>query len=169
MATTEKKIGIIGVGNLLLSDEGFGVQALEYLEKNYDFPENIILMDAGTAAIYMTPFLEDCDPVLVIDVVDLAAEPGSFHLFTLEDVKAGSFPTKMSPHQLGLLEMIEICKLRDNAPEHVEFYCVVPRSLDTGTDLSPDIARLVPEIANKIIARLDDFGVRVTPRNQGKN
>jgi hydrogenase maturation protease len=164
MENTKKHIGIIGIGNLILSDEGFGIHTLRHLEKHYVFPENVILQDAGTAAIYMTPFLEECDPVLVLDVVDIQAEPGSFHFFTLNDVKAGTFQTKMSPHQLGLLEMVEICRLRDSAPENIEFYCVVPESLETGIDLSGVVAPRVAEVSAKIVARLKDFGVEVTAR-----
>ncbi len=169
MDTIDKKIGIIGIGNLLLSDEGFGIHTLQHLEDNYIFPENVILKDAGTAAIYMTPFLEECDPILVIDVVDLQAEPGSYHFFTMDDVKAGTFQTKMSPHQLGLLEMVEICKLRDNAPERVEFYTVVPKELHTSMDLSSVVAPRVTEVTEKILARLKDFGIEVKAKKTAIN
>jgi hydrogenase maturation protease len=164
MKKTEKKIGIIGIGNLILSDEGFGIQTLHYLEANYIFPDTVILQDAGTAGIYMSPFLEACDPILVIDVVDIDAEPGSFHYYTMKDVKVGNFQTKMSPHQLGLLEIVEICRLRDAAPENIEFYCVVPKELDTSMELSPAVAPRVPEVAEMIIKRLKDFGLTVQKR-----
>jgi hydrogenase maturation protease len=162
---TEKKIGIIGIGNLILSDEGFGIQTLHHLEDHYIFPDNVILQDAGTAGIYMSPFLEACDPILVIDVVDIDAEPGSFHYYTMKDVKAGNFQTKMSPHQLGLLEIVEICRLRDAAPENIEFYCVVPKELDTSMELSPEVAPRVVEVADMILKRLQDFGVAIQVRN----
>jgi len=165
MNKTEKKIGIIGIGNLILSDEGFGIQTLHYLEEIYIFPETVILQDAGTAGIYMSPFLEACDPIIVIDVVDIDAPPGSFHHYAMKDVKAGNFQMKMSPHQLGLLEIVEICRLRDAAPENIEFYCVVPKELDTSMDLSPVVAPRVPEVAEMIIKRLKDFGVTAQKRN----
>ena len=164
MEQLKKNIGIIGIGNLILSDEGFGIHTLSYLEEHYTFPENVVLKDAGTAAIYMAPFLEECDPVFVIDVVDLQAEPGSYHFFTMDDIEARTFQTKMSPHQLGLLEMVEICRLRDMAPEHIEFHCVVPQSLETGMDLSPALAARVEEVAQKIVTRLRNLGVEVTAR-----
>jgi hydrogenase maturation protease len=168
MNTTEKKIGIIGIGNLILSDEGFGIHTLHYLEENYIFPDTVVLQDAGTAGIYMSPFLEACDPILVIDVVDIVAEPGTFHYYTMADVKVGNFQTKMSPHQLGLLEIVEICRLRDAAPENIEFYCVVPKVLDTSMDLSPEVAPRVPEVAALIVKRLKDFGVIVQKRDTPK-
>ena len=164
MTQTEKKIGIIGIGNLLCGDEGFGIHTINYFEENYIFPDNVVLKDAGTAGIYMSPFLEECDPVIVIDVVDIDAEPGSMHYYDVNDVKLGNMQTKMSPHQLGLLEILEICKLRDAAPESVEFYCVVPKDLDTSLELSDVVAPRVKEIADKILTRLTEMGVDVQKR-----
>jgi hydrogenase maturation protease len=164
MTTPAKKIGIFGVGNLILRDEGFGVHTVQYLEKNYNFPDNIEIHDIGTAGIYMSPFLEECDPVLIVDVVDTAGEPGSFHFYTLADVKAGNFQTRMSPHQLGLLEIIEICKLRDAAPTEVEFYTIVPKELTESIELSDVVAGRVVEVADMILKRLADLGVKVTKK-----
>ncbi len=164
MEQIKKKIGIIGIGNLICGDEGFGVHTIQYLENNFIFPDNVILKDAGTAAIYMSPFLEECDPVLVIDVVDIDAAPGSVHFYDQADVKMGNIQTKMSPHQLGLLEIIEICRLRDAAPENVEFYCVVPQNLETSMELSPVLAPRVEEIAAMILKRVQEFGIDVKKR-----
>ena len=161
---TQKKIGILGIGNLLVSDEGFGVHAVRYLEEHYQFPDNVIIIDGGTAGIYMSPFLEECDPVIVIDVVDIDAEPGSMHYYSNEDVKAGKFSTRMSPHQLGLLEVLEICKLRDAAPESVEFYCVVPKTLETSTELSDVVAPRIKDICDIVLKRLGEMGVEVSKR-----
>lgn len=164
MQKTDKKIGILGVGNLIVGDEGFGVHVVHYLEKHYEFPDNVVIKDGGTAGIYMSPFLEECDPVLVIDVVDIDAEPGSMHYYSNEDVKAGKISTRMSPHQLGLLEIMEICKLREAAPETVEFYCVVPKTLETSTELSDVVAPRVEEISAIVLKRLAELGVEVSRR-----
>lgn len=162
--TDTKMIGIAGIGNLLLRDEGFGVHVVHYLQNNYHFPENVDIQDVGTAGIYMAPFLETCDPVLVIDVVDIEGEPGSFHFFSLDDVKAGTFQTRMSPHQLGLLEILEVCKLRGEAPEHVEFYTIIPKELTESIELSDAAADRMVEVAEMIIKRLHGLGVDVTPK-----
>jgi hydrogenase maturation protease len=164
MTQSDKKIGIIGIGNLLCGDEGFGIHTINYFEENYIFPENVVLKDAGTAGIYMSPFLEECDPVIVIDVVDIDAEPGSIHYYDVNDIKLGNIQTKMSPHQLGLLEILEICKLRDAAPDNVEFYTVVPADLDTNLELSAVVAPRVKEIADLILKRLEEMGVEVQKR-----
>jgi hydrogenase maturation protease len=165
MEQTKKKIGILGIGNLIVGDEGFGVHAIRYLEENYEFPDNVEIKDGGTAGIYMSPFLEECDPVLVIDVVDIDAEPGSMHYYSSEDVKAGKISTRMSPHQLGLLEILEICKLRDAAPEVLEFYCVVPKTLETSTELSAVVAPRVKEISDIVLKRLAELGVKAIKKS----
>ncbi len=172
--TDKKNIGIAGIGNLLLRDEGFGVHVVHYLQNNYEFPENVDIQDVGTAGIYMAPFLESCDPILVIDVVDIEGEPGSFHFFTLDDVRAGTFQTRMSPHQLGLLEIVEVCKLRGEAPEEIEFYTVIPKELtetvefsdntsaeEMSIELSDVVTVRVVEVAEMIIKRLSELGVNV--------
>jgi hydrogenase maturation protease len=164
--TINKKIGIAGIGNFILRDEGFGVHVVQYLENNYDFPDNVELQDVGTAGIYMAPFLEECDPIFVIDVVDIEGEPGSFHFFTLDDVKAGNFQMRMSPHQLGFLEILEVAKLRDSAPEHVEFYTVIPLELTESIELSDVVEKRKVEVAEMILSRLAEMDVTVTKKAQ---
>lgn len=162
--TKEKKIGIAGVGNYILADEGFGVHVVHYLQKHYEFPDNVNVQDVGTAGIYMAPFFEECDLVFVVDVVDMKGEPGSFHYFGLDDVKAGNFQLRMSPHQLGLLEILEVSKLRGAIPEKIEFYTVIPKVLEEGIELSEVVAKRKVEVAEMILGRLTDLGVNYTKK-----
>jgi hydrogenase maturation protease len=153
------KVGILGIGNLLLMDEGFGVHMIRCLEEQYEFPESVQLMDVGTAGIYMAPVMESVSYLMVIDVVDLKADPGTIHIFSDKDIKNGCIPTKMSPHQLGLLEMLSLCKLRGQAPEKVEFICIVPEKLETGICLSPLLREKVPEVGRIICRKLREQNI----------
>ncbi len=162
----EKKTGILGIGNLLLGDEGFGIHTVHYLEEKYIFPEQVKITDCGTAGIYMAPFLEECDPIYVLDVVDMKDEPGSIHHFTVDEVRSGSIPSKMSPHQLGLIEMLDICKFRGVIPEKVEFFCVVPEQLETSIELSGIVASRVKEVAEQLVRRLRETGLEIERRKQ---
>ncbi len=141
---TLSPIGILGVGNLLLSDEGFGVHFIRYLNSRYTLPDQVAILDGGTSGIMLAPFIEDVRLLYVIDTVAVAAEPGSIHCFSEDDVRAGNIQARMSPHQVGLLEILDICRLRDKAPERVRMITVVPADLGTGIDLS---ARLRPKLA----------------------
>lgn len=159
MEKETKKAGILGIGNLLLSDESFGVHVVEFLEEHYSFPDSVTVLDGGTAGIYMAPFLEEHDPIFVVDVVNLDnAKPGSLYTFTADDARNGSMQTRMSPHQLGILEILDICKLRGIQPETVEFFCVVPESLATGLEMTDVVSSQVEKISKLLVERLQGMG-----------
>ena len=162
----QKKIGILGIGNLLLADEGFGVHFVEYLTEKYDTPDNVSVLDGGTAGIMMAPFMEEHDVLYVIDTVAMQAEPGSIHCFTDEDVKAGTMHYKMSPHQVGLLDILEICKLRELAPERTEMLTVVPEDLSTRIGLSSTLEPRLAEIMDILIQSLAGYDTHLTPKNK---
>jgi hydrogenase maturation protease len=155
----EKKIGILGIGNLLMRDDGFGVQCIEQLIQNYEFPENLTALDGGTAGIMLAPFIEGVDSLYILDSVDIEDEPGSIHCFSDSDVQSGDIQTRMSPHQVGLLEILELCKLRGKAPELVEMITVVPEDLTLGLGLSPRIEPKVTEVLDILIDRLVSDGI----------
>lgn len=154
-----KKAGILGIGNLLLSDESFGVHVVEFLEAHYSFPDSVTVLDGGTAGIYMAPFLEEHDPIFVVDVVNLDdAAPGGLYTFTADDARNGAMQPRMSPHQLGILEILDICKLRGIEPETVEFYCVVPESLATGLEMTEVVSSQIEKISRLLVERLQGMG-----------
>lgn len=159
MTARKKKVGILGIGNLLLGDEGFGVHVIRYLEEHYAFPEQVRLLDGGTAGIYMAPFLEEVDLLLVVDVVAVDGVPGSIHLFNGNDLKGAGLQLRMSPHQLGLLEVLEISRLRELAPEEVTFIGVVPAKVEISMILSETMAGKVVEVAEMIVATLAREGI----------
>ncbi len=160
--TEKKKItGILGIGNLLLKDEGFGVHVINYLEDNYRLPEEVHLQDGGTAGIYMAPFLEEVDSLIVVDVIGVDAAPGTLHRFNGDELMGANVQMSMSPHQLGLLEILEICKLRNQEPEHVEFIGIVPAEIDTHIGLSEALSGKEIEVAEMVVTLLKENGGRV--------
>lgn len=158
-----KEIGILGVGNLLLTDEGFGIHFIERLQKEYVFPPSIELLDGGTAGIMLAPFMETKDILFVIDVVNLKDEPGTIHFFSDQDVRSGNIQTRMSPHQVGLLEILDLCRLRDKAPERVEMLTVVPGDLSTRIGLSPPLIPALDEVMDTLLHKLNELGIFPVP------
>lgn len=152
--TTKKRIGILGLGNLLLCDEGFGVHFINYLTERYEIPDHYSVLDGGTAGIMLAPYMEDVDLLFVIDTVAVKAEPGSIHHFTGEEVRVGNIRFKMSPHQVGLLEVLELCKLREKAPEKTEMITVVPEDLSLNVELSPTLEPKLAEVMDILQASL---------------
>lgn len=155
----KKQIGILGLGNLLLADEGFGVHFVQYLIDNYEIPEHVDVLDGGTAGIMMAPFIEDVDILLVIDTVALQAEPGTIRCYSDADVQAGNLQVRMSPHQVGLLDILDLCRIRETAPEITEMITIVPEDLSTRIGLSP---RLEAKIQDVLTILLDSLAAHQT-------
>jgi hydrogenase maturation protease len=141
------RIGILGLGNLLLSDEGFGVHFINYLTDRYEIPDHVAVLDGGTAGIMMAPFIEDADILFVIDTVALRDQPpGSIHRFTDQDIQAGNIHARMSPHQVGLLDILDLCRIRETAPQETEMLTVVPEDLSVAIGLTPNLEARLPEV-----------------------
>ena len=156
-----KNVAILGIGNLLMGDEGFGVHVIRHLEDTYTFPDNVHLHDAGTAGIYLGPVLEDSDWIMVVDVIESDNPPGTLEYIKSSEMTGKNILTSMSPHQLGILEIIDICRLRGNEPETVDFLCAVPEEVALGLELSTTLQQRVAEIGTEIVTRLERAGYTI--------
>ena len=107
---------IFGAGNLLCSDEGFGVHFIKYLEQHYRFRDDVELYDGGTLGIMVTHLLEEADRVFLVDVVDAAGEAGDVFRYEKDEFLLGRLPIKMSPHQIGIQEVLFLSDLRGRTP-----------------------------------------------------
>ncbi len=175
-----KKINILGFGNLLMSDEGFGVHCVRYLEDHYDFSSALLngfeiqLVDAGTGGMVLGPYLEDVNRVILIDVISVAPEPSPFisvlfhdkdtdqAIYHFADSKAfrkHSLQAALSPHQVGILEVFELVKLRGNAAKHLDFFCTVPRELSLGVELSSSLGAILPQMAAQVVSFLQRLNI----------
>lgn len=160
----KKKIGILGLGNLLLHDEGFGVHFINYLTERFEIPDNIDVLDGGTAGIMMAPFIEDVQILYVIDTVAVKAEPGSIHRFSDADIQAGNIHARMSPHQVGLLDILDLCRIRERAPERTEMITVVPEDLSVAIGLTPRLEARLAEVMDMLNASLAADGSPLIPK-----
>ena len=154
---------IFGAGNLLLSDEGFGVHFIQYLQKQYSFPKDVELYDGGTLGIMVTHMLEDADHVYLVDVIDTKGEPGDIYRYEKEDFMLGTLPIKMSPHQIGIQEVLALSELRDRCPDKISLFGVIPHSYDAGVELSPLLADKLPGLAELMVAELAAAGHLILP------
>ena len=158
------RILIFGAGNLLLSDEGFGVHFVRHLEENYLFPDEVELFDAGTMGIMVTHKLEEAERVYIIDVIAAEGEPGEVRRYGKDDFMLKRIPMKMSPHQIGVQEMLLISELRGRCPEEVFLLGVIPASYEPGNELSPLLRQTLQELAGALVTELRSRGISVTPR-----
>jgi len=155
------KILIFGAGNLILSDEGFGVHFVNYLEENYHLPENVELYDGGTLGIMVTHKFEEADKVFLVDIVDASGEPGEIRRYNKNEIMLSKLPVKMSPHQIGIQEMLFISELRGAAPADLTFYGIIPSSLEPGNELSPPLQQGLAAVAGFICDELSVSGIEL--------
>jgi hydrogenase maturation protease len=145
---------ILGAGNLLLSDEGFGVHFIRYLQEHYSLPDSVEVFDAGTLGLMAGHKLEEAERVYIVDVVAAPGEPGTCVRYCKEDFLLKQIPLKLSPHQVGIQEMLLVSSLRGRCPEELFLLGIIPYSVEPGTELSPLLQRRLPEIADQLVAAL---------------
>ncbi|MBR4642597.1 MAG: HyaD/HybD family hydrogenase maturation endopeptidase [Selenomonadaceae bacterium] len=151
---------VLGIGNIILSDEGFGVRVVEYLEKNFTFPENVGLIDGGTLGVELTHFITGTRRLLIIDSIDGGAEAGKIFHLRDEEIKA-HFAQKISAHEVGIQEVLTILELTGKKIPHVELIGAQPFSLEAGVELTEPMKNLVPLFAEKAVEILKSWGLEI--------
>ena len=154
---------ILGVGNLLMSDEGVGVHVIQRLVADYQLPEEVQVLDGGTLGMDLLYYLEGAENLLLIDAVQARKEPGTLVRLEGEDVPA-FMSIKISPHQLGVPDMLAAAKLKDVYPQRIVLWGVQPELMEIGLDLSPTVAAQVGTIIENILEQLQAWGHTLTPR-----
>jgi hydrogenase maturation protease len=158
------RILIFGAGNLIFSDEGFGVHLIRYLQAHYTFPANVELYDGGTLGIMAAHKFDDADCVLMVDVVAVTGKPGTILRYDKEDILLKRLPTKLSPHQIGVQEMLTLAEMRDCCPARVTLFGIIPECYDTSTELSAALSNKLPVMAELLITELSGMNVPVGVR-----
>lgn len=160
------EILIFGAGNMLCSDEGFGVHAVRVLEERYQFPEDVELYDAGTMGILATFKLEEAKKVFIVDVLAIdGATPGEIRRYTKDDVMLDRIPVKLSPHQIGLQEVMLVSEMRGQCPDDIVVLGVVPGSLEPGVELSPACQQAMDALCDMLVAEIRGLGFAVTEKS----
>jgi hydrogenase maturation protease len=152
------------VGNLLLSDEGVGLHVVQRLAATYDLPPGVQTLDGGTLGLDLLYYLEGVENLLIVDAVEMEREPGT--LLRIEgDQVPSSLSVKMSPHQIGIPDMLFAAKLKDLYPRNVVLWGVQPATLEVGLELSPAVAAQVDVLVSKVVEQLERWGERPIPRS----
>ena len=136
---------ILGIGNVLWADEGFGVRCVEHLAETLSYPDTVKILDGGTQGLYLLPFLEEAEVMVVFDAVDYGLAPGTMKIVEGEDVPAFMGAKKMSLHQTGFQDVIATAQLMGYCPEEIMLIGVQPVELeDFGGGLRDATAARIP-------------------------
>lgn len=157
------RVVVLGVGNILLSDEGVGVRAIEALREGYLLPEGVEVIDGGTSGMELLEDLSRADLLVVADAVNAGLPPASILRIAGEDVPV-FFRAKLSPHQVGLSDVLADLEFMGEPPCETVIIGVQPLSLETSMELSPAVAERLPEVVDRIVAELRAHGIAVQPR-----
>jgi len=155
-----KQITVLGVGNILMQDEGFGVRVVEQLLKQYSFPQNVQILDGGTLGMELLRFLIETDKLILVDAVDGSLPPGSLYHFQNNEVKA-YFKEKVSMHELGIQDVLAIMDVMEKPIQEIMILGVQPLTVDIGLEMTPIVAEKVDEIGEQILLVLHEWQVEV--------
>jgi hydrogenase maturation protease len=154
---------VLGIGNVLWADEGFGVRCVEAMAETLFLPESVCLLDGGTQGLYLLPFLETADALLVFDAIDYGLPPGTLKIVRDDEVPAFMGAKKMSLHQTGFQDVIATATLMGYRPRNMVLIGCQPVELDDyGGGLRAEVAARIPEalsIARQVLA---EWGVDST-------
>ena len=157
---------VLGIGNVLWADEGFGVRAVEALHQRYEMPAGVSLVDGGTQGLYLLEYVCSAERVLVLDAIDYGLPPGTLRVFRDDEVPVWSDQV-MSLHQATFQELLSLARLRGRFPRKITLIGVQPDVLDDlGGSLSPLVRVRLDEAVDHAVAELSAWGVDAVPRSE---
>lgn len=159
---------VLGIGNVLWADEGFGVRCVERLHDLWELGDQVRTMDGGTQGLYLIPHVSESPRILVFDAVDFGDPPGTLRVVRGDDVPACMGSNALSLHQVGFQDVLAAAALLGRAPESLTLVGVQPHTLDDyGGGLTPTVAGRVDDAIEVGLAELRAWGLSPTPRRGG--
>jgi hydrogenase maturation protease len=153
-----KNIMVIGVGNVLLKDEGFGIHVVKRMQQMYEFPENVELVDGGVLGVHLLGIISKPDYLIVVDVIRSGGRPGDMYRIEQKDIPE-RIRAKNSVHQVDFLEALTLCLAMDHQPQTV-ILGVEPEDIETlDMELTATTEAKVGPIMDLVLAELKKLGV----------
>ncbi len=157
-------IRVLGLGNVLMNDDGFGPFVIEHLLAAYDFPEEVEVLDVGTPGLDLTPYLSHAEVVIIVDTVKSRGAPGELRLYRRDEILAKPPEPRLSPHDPGLKDTLFTLTLAGTVPREVYLVGAIPGAVSMGSALTPALLAAVPRAAAEVVAELTRLGVAPVPR-----
>lgn len=145
-----------------MSDDGIGVRVVQLLQQEYRFPSEVTVLDGGTLGLDLLPWLEGTEQLLMVDAVETGREPGTVVRLEGEELPV-ALKTKLSPHQVGLQDLLAVAELQGFSPQEMVLWGVQPAILEMGTELSSAVAAQMDTLVDRVLAELAGWGVAGQP------
>ena len=159
------EITVLGIGNIVLRDEGFGVRVAEYLGENYFFPEQVRILDGGTLGMELLRFVAGTRRLLILDAIRGDKAPGTVYRLEKEDV-AAHFQSKLSAHEVGIQDILTLLALTGKPVPEVVVLGAEPVDFSAGLELSAELSPLVPNLAARALSELKSWGIEAEPKSK---
>ena len=157
-------VAVVGLGNVLMGDDGLGPHVLRALEAAFDLPDAVELLDLGTPGLDLIPHLMDAEAVIVVDTVKSAGTPGELRLYRRDQLLSRPVAPRITPHAPGLKETLLTLDLLGRGPGEVLLVGVVPGPVDLGLGLSASVEAAIPDAVAAVVSELARLRHPATPR-----
>ena len=149
---------VMGIGNILLSDEGVGVHVVLELQRQaaeglLEIPAGARFVDGGTLGLELLPQIADASALILVDAVSLGGAPGSVVVIRGDAIE-GTLAGHVSPHQVGIADLVAAARLMGVMPEAASLVGIEPARIDIGLDLTPEVAAALPEAVAVVLTEL---------------
>lgn len=149
---------VLGLGNTIMTDDGFGVRAVEALSSRCHFQGEVRLLDGGTLGLDLLPHLEGIERLLIIDALEMQAAPGTVFRLEGEEVPR-ALASKLSVHQMGVQDLLAVSELMGHLPRELVVWGVQPESIEMGTELTPTVAAALEPVVTGVVEELRGWGI----------
>lgn len=160
--TDKKKLIILGLGNIITRDEGFGVHFLRWFLERHRLPEEVEAVDGGTLGYVLLGLFDRCERMIVIDTIKLPDPPGSIYRFTHEEMSR-YLPPPTTAHEVSFSDVLCKAEMMGDLPE-IAFLCIVPREWrDMGLEMTEEMTERLPVMERLLLEELSALGIATEP------
>ncbi len=157
---------VLGLGNAIMSDDGFGGRTVEALQARFSFPQGVRIEDGGTLGLDLLPMFEGIERLLIVDALEMEAAPGSVFRLVGEEVPR-ALASKVSVHQMGLQDLLAVAELQGHLPAELIFWGVQPRTVEMGVALCEEVQAALENVLDGMLVDLRRWGVVPLAQAQG--
>jgi hydrogenase maturation protease len=153
---------VIGLGNPIMGDDGLGIAALERLRVDWSLPATVVLVDGGTWGMSLLPDIEDAERLLLLDAIDVGAEPGTLLVLEREQIPR-YLATKISPHEVDLRDVLALAELRGTLPRETVAVGLQPASVELSSELTDTVRGKLDDCVQAAVRQLEEWGQHCQP------
>lgn len=167
LASSERRISVIGLGNVLMGDDAFGPYVVRELQARYTFPGDVDVQDLGTPGIDLTAHLAGLGALILVDTVKSAGAPGELRTYRRDDILRHPPQPRLSPHDPSLKEALLMADFAGGGPAEVLLVGVIPESVATGVGLRTPVRGAVDGAVEAVVRELERLGAPPRPLPPG--